>query len=261
MFKTRVITAVIGVPILLGVLFLGGIYWQSLIALMAGIALSEYFSMMRSKGFYPIIVPAYFIMFVLTFRIQLSQYIAELFFAAMFLIILALVTKYPCFSFNDMVLSFFGAFYIGYFLSFSQLLAGLGSTFYYILLVFLLTWASDVGGYFFGMIWGKHKLSPELSPGKTWEGAVGGVLLTTIMALTYGYFLKIENINFIYIILLGLLASIAAQTGDLAESAIKRYFGVKDSGRVIPGHGGILDRFDSFLLVLPIVYFFLVVLV
>jgi len=261
MLKTRIITAVIGIPILLGVLYLGGIYWQSLIILLAGIALLEYFSMMQNKGFSPIVIPAYIILVVLLFRVQLSQSLSGLFFMGLFLMILALVIWYPRFSLNDMVFSFFGAFYIGYFLSFAQALTELGKAFPYILLVFVMTWASDVGGYLFGMLWGKNKLAPQLSPGKTWEGAVGGVVLSIILALIYSYLFKIQNLNLVYTILLGFSASVAAQVGDLLESSIKRYFGVKDSGRIIPGHGGVLDRFDSFMLVLPMVYYFLVVLV
>jgi phosphatidate cytidylyltransferase len=259
--KTRIITAIIGAPILLGVLYLGGVYWQGMIIIIAGAALMEYFAMMRNKDLNPVIFPAYLIMFVIIFRMQLSQFITELFLAGMFLIILALVIKYPRFNFIDIAASFFGAFYIGYFLSFTQSLAELGQTFSYILLVFLLTWASDIGGYFFGRLWGKHKLAPKLSPGKTCEGAAGGVLLTIVLAFVYCYVINIANFGPVYIMLLGLFASAAAQVGDLFESAIKRYFEVKDSGSIIPGHGGVLDRFDSFLLVLPIVYFFLVVLV
>ncbi len=260
MLKTRIITALVGTPLLIGVLYLGGVYWQGFMALLAVIALYEYCTMMRNKGFKPLVLPAYFITLILLFRGQLSSYLPGLIFMALFLMVLVLVTTYPRFCFDDIVFSFFGAFYIGYLLSYALVFNESEKVFSYIFLVFIMTWASDVGGYLFGKLWGKNKLSPQLSPGKTWEGAIGGVLVTVALVLLFNAWVKMENINLYYTVLLGVLASITAQLGDLLESAMKRYFEVKDSGHIIPGHGGVLDRFDSFMLLLPIVYYFLVVL-
>lgn len=260
MLRMRIITAIVGIPLLIGVLYLGGVYWQGFMALLAVIGLYEYFSMMRNKGLRPLVLPAYFITGVLLFRDQLSPYLPVLFFVGLFLMVLVLVISYPRYCVDDLVFSFFGAFYIGYLFSYALAFSGLGRVFHYILLVFILAWASDAGGYIFGKLWGKNKLTPQLSPGKTWEGAIGGVLLTVALALLFSSLVKIENLNFSYTVLLGVLASVTAQVGDLLESAIKRYFEVKDSGHIIPGHGGVLDRFDSFMLLLPVVYYFLVVL-
>jgi phosphatidate cytidylyltransferase len=99
-------------------------------------------------------------------------------------------------------------------------------------------------------------LAPELSPKKTREGAVGAVLLSMMVSALFFSIIEITSTNFAYVLILGLSASIMAQIGDLMISAMKRYFGVKDSGKIIPGHGGVLDRFDSFLMVLPLVYYF-----
>jgi phosphatidate cytidylyltransferase len=260
MLKTRIITAVTGITILLGVLYLGGIYWKLLIGLLAFMALYEYFAMMRNKGYNPLVLPAYLIAAVLLFRVTLAPFMSELFFVSLFIMILVLIVKYPRFSFNELVLSFFGAFYCGYLFSFAIALGELSRAFHYVLLVFILTWASDVGGYMFGRLWGKHKLTPLLSPGKTWEGAIGAIVLTISLALLYKQLVFIGNLGVAYMVFLGLLASVVAQIGDLLESAMKRYFGVKDSGNIIPGHGGVLDRFDSFMLLLPLVSYFLVVL-
>lgn len=261
MLRTRIITAVAGIPILLGILYLGGIYWNFLIALLAATALHEYFAMMRNKGYNPIVLPAYTIAAVLLFRIKLLTFLPGLFFASLLLIILVLIIKYPLYSFNELVLSFFGAFYCGYPFSYALAMNELSNSFHYILLVFILVWASDVGGYLFGRIWGKRKLAPLLSPGKTWAGAVGAVILTIALALVFKHQIEIKNLGTVYVIMLGFCASVVAQLGDLLESAMKRYFGVKDSGNIIPGHGGVLDRFDSFLLVLPLAYYFLVVFI
>ncbi len=261
MLRTRIITAVAGVPILLGILYLGGIYWNFLIALLAATALHEYFAMMRNKGYKPIVLPAYTIAAVLLFRIKLLTFLPGLFFASLLLMILVLIIKYPLYSYNELVLSFFGAFYCGYPFSYALVMNELSNSFHYILLVFILVWASDVGGYLFGRIWGKRKLAPLLSPGKTWAGAVGAVVLTIGLALVFEHQIGINNIGTAYVIMLGLCASVVAQMGDLLESAMKRYFEVKDSGNIIPGHGGVLDRFDSFMLVLPVAYYFLVVFI
>jgi phosphatidate cytidylyltransferase len=122
----------------------------------------------------------------------------------------------------------------------------------------LLTWATDIGAYTFGRMFGKKKLMPSVSPGKTIAGAVGGLVLTVIVCLLYVRFLLIPyaqlGLTIQGAILFGVIVSVAGQIGDLAESLLKREAGVKDSSTLLPGHGGILDRFDSLLFVLPIAY-------
>lgn len=259
MLRTRLITAAIGIPILLGIIYLGGLYWQGFILLLTIVALFEYLGMMRSWGFNPIIIPALWIAIVLLFRADLEPNLAGLFFIGFLLMILTMIFKYPRVNHNDLTLSMWGAIYTGFFFSFGLAITELGEPFYLLLLVFILTWASDVGGYFVGRRWGKNKLSPQLSPGKTWEGAGGALLFTVVAAIVYHFFWPAANLGISKLIILGLTASLAAQMGDLLESALKRFFGVKDSGKIIPGHGGVLDRFDSFMLVLPVVYYFMVV--
>ena len=165
------------------------------------------------------------------------------------------VWSYPRITIAELSLNLFGPFYLGLTLQYSLRVLNLADPFLIMLLALLLTWASDVGGYAVGMLWGKRKLAPQLSPKKTWEGALGSVLFCLFIALTYAHFTALAPVKSAYLIILALLASLAAQLGDLFMSAIKRYFGVKDSGFIIPGHGGMLDRFDSFILVLPLVYY------
>jgi len=118
-----------------------------------------------------------------------------------------------------------------------------------IVLVFLVSWACDTGAYFTGMLFGKHKLIPEISPKKTVEGAIGGIVIATLAYLLYGFVLdKLipeMSVNYIFLGVCGLLLSIFSQLGDLVASLIKREYGVKDYGRIFPGHGGVMDRFDS----------------
>lgn len=243
----------------MGMLYLGGIYWQGMVVLLVGIAWLEYTSMMRGKGFRPVFIPACMLILVLLFRVQLGQYSSALFWAGWLLMAIFMVVNYPRCKFTDLALSFFGAFYIGYSFSFALDAPPSMGAICFLILVLILTWASDVGGYLFGKFWGKHKMAPRLSPAKTWEGVFGAVLLTTLTVVGFKYILQMEVLNLFQTISLGLCASGAAQFGDLLESAVKRYFGVKDSGNIIPGHGGVLDRFDSFMLVLPTIYYFLLV--
>jgi len=129
-----------------------------------------------------------------------------------------------------------------------------------LLLPMFTTWASDIGAYAFGRTFGKHKLIPAVSPGKTVEGAIGGVLASMLVAWAYTNFVLAPSTHLgftwrpVGVLFFGALISVAAQIGDLAESLLKREAGVKDSSTLLPGHGGILDRFDSLLFVLPISY-------
>jgi phosphatidate cytidylyltransferase len=138
---------------------------------------------------------------------------------------------------------------------------GAGAGTILVLLPVLLTWATDVGAYAFGRSLGRRKLMPAVSPGKTVEGALGGLALAIVVCLLY---VKLFLMRYAQLaltiqgaVLFAIVVSVAAQTGDLAESLLKREAGVKDSSRIIPGHGGILDRFDSLLFVLPIAFLLL----
>lgn len=257
MLRTRIITAIVGIPLLWGALYLGGLAWAIVFALMSFLALYEYLNMMKIHGFKPFAITPYGILFVLLFRESLASYFLLLLFGILFIMIVDLVIMYPKRDLNDMAIGFFGAFYIGFLLSYALALQALLQPFLYIVLACILTWSSDVGGYLFGKLWGKRKLTPHLSPNKTWAGAIGGISLTIILALTAYFILPFEKLTFNHLFWLALAGSLAAQFGDLFASAMKRFFAVKDSGHIIPGHGGVLDRFDSFMLVLPVLYYFL----
>lgn len=124
---------------------------------------------------------------------------------------------------------------------------------YLILSLFFLVWSADIGAYFAGKFWGKHKMMPRVSPGKTWEGFAGGLLLSMLLASILSSWLPNLTVTEWFIMLLSVvLLNIYAVTGDLFESMIKRYCQVKDSGKMLPGHGGILDRIDSLCAAAPI---------
>ena len=123
---------------------------------------------------------------------------------------------------------------------------------------FLLTvvFSCDTGAFYFGKSFGKHKLHKRVSPGKTWEGAIGGLFTSLLAAMMFLKFIDLHPFNVHLVLLVGILA-IFSQIGDLAESVLKRKQGVKDSGNILPGHGGILDRIDGLLFAIPVLFFYL----
>lgn len=252
MLKTRIISALIGIPLILAILYLGGVYWMLFFALLGIGGLYE-FNRMVNKEYQSSLILGIILMLIVMFNIY-NTLLLPTFVLFTICLVIYLVKRFPQISIVDISLNIFPALYIGFSLSFAIMLTNEPHAFFIMLAVFLFTWSSDIGGYTFGRLWGKNKLAPHLSPNKTWEGSVGGIILTVITGIIFFNIYNVGNINLYSIILLGAISSIAAQLGDLFISSVKRIFGVKDSGHLIPGHGGVLDRFDSFLLVLPVVY-------
>ncbi|WP_426275438.1 phosphatidate cytidylyltransferase [Chryseobacterium sp. S-02] len=124
-----------------------------------------------------------------------------------------------------------------------------------VLFLFILIWSSDTFAYLTGKFFGKHKMAPKISPKKTWEGYIGGVVLTLVLSYFIEYYHSDLRGNWMIV---GFLVAAFAPLGDLVESQLKRNFGVKDSGNIIPGHGGVLDRLDSFLICVPVVYLYFI---
>ena len=127
-----------------------------------------------------------------------------------------------------------------------------------VLLALFIVWATDSGAYLVGTRYGRRKLLPKVSPNKTIEGSLGGIISAVLVSAIF-MFIRPQvatPYSFVTMLLLTVIFSIAGQFGDLVESAIKRHFGVKDSGKFIPGHGGVLDRFDSLLFVFPLMHLF-----
>jgi phosphatidate cytidylyltransferase len=162
-------------------------------------------------------------------------------------------------AFHDWAWAIVGALYVGWMLSYWLNLRGLEDGRDWVYLAMLTTFANDTGAFFIGRAKGKHKLTPTISPAKTWEGAIGGLISAILAAIVIALVLNlISPFTFKYwqIILLGFLVGLFAQLGDLVESLLKRNMGVKESGNLLPGHGGILDRFDSLIFVGAVVYYY-----
>ena len=158
-------------------------------------------------------------------------------------------------SFDDAGVTALGALYAG--MGFHLMMQARAQSVWVILYALLIVWITDSGAYLIGRKLGRHKLAPHVSPNKTWEGSIGGSLVSVIVV---GLYLAFSPVKFAYglpiMLLLTVVLSVGGQIGDLIESAFKRHYGVKDSGKILPGHGGILDRFDSLLFVLPLMHLF-----
>jgi cytidylyltransferase family len=172
-----------------------------------------------------------------------------------FLILAGTVLNSDHYSFDDAAYPIASAFYVGFGLQ--NLIAARLDSWEKVLFALFIVWATDIGAYLFGRQFGQNKLLPKVSPNKTIEGSVGGILSAIIVALIFGLINHgvYAPHNFFWLLICTILFSIFGQFGDLVESAIKRHFGVKDSGNLIPGHGGILDRCDSWIFVFPIMHF------
>jgi phosphatidate cytidylyltransferase len=156
--------------------------------------------------------------------------------------------------------TFFGVAYFGFFGSYFFCLREASNGAWLMLLLYISTWAYDTGGYFIGGRWGKHKLAPQVSPKKSWEGCFGGAALSFVgLFLLWKFFpTHYQMFDLIDVVVLAILLSFFGQVGDLVESVMKRSLSAKDSGSLIPGHGGIFDRIDSLLFNAPVLFFYLI---
>lgn len=169
------------------------------------------------------------------------------------------VFTFPKFTTEQITVAFFGIFYVGLMLSYLYQVRSMPDGKYLVWLIVLSSWGCDTCAYCAGMLLGKHKMAPKLSPKKTVEGAVGGVLGAALLGFLYGVYFEGHMVELarpgVISAAACAIAAVISQIGDLAASAIKRNHGVKDYGHLIPGHGGILDRFDSMIFTAPAIYF------
>lgn len=265
MLLKRIATAVVGIPIVISLILYGGIPFLALVLGLTFFGLLEFYDMMVHKG---IKVPKYFfvgngLVFIILSALHNKNTLIFCFFLLYILLSTILVQIFrnePENSLLNAGVSFLGIMYVSWLNVHFIYLRELENGFFYVLLVFLVIWVNDSAAYFIGTKLGQKKLCPKISPNKTWEGALGGFVfsvLTTVLAGWVMNFFLTPNFTLVQLLVLGGLISLAGQLGDLAESLFKRDAGIKDSGNLIPGHGGILDRFDSLLFAVPLVYFYL----
>lgn len=258
--KQRIITAVIAAALFIPVVIWGGLPFTLLVYALAAVGL---FEILRMKGLTIYSAYGFITLFALFMVLMPNKYTdlllettgytkIELALIAVLLLLSYTVLVKNRFTFEDTAFSILGALYvgIGFFYFIETRAAGID----YVIFALVIVWTTDSGAYFTGKKFGKRKLWPDISPNKTVEGFLGGIAYAIIAALIFQWISPISS-SYILLVVVAIVVSIFGQIGDLVESALKRHYNVKDSGNILPGHGGILDRFDSLLFVLPLLHF------
>lgn len=256
----RVISALIGVPILIAIVYFGNFILAASLLVLILLGILEFQKFIINAGYQQmltmIIIGQVFMALAVFNQWRLWSSLSVL--LIFILLVFQCLIKFPRYGFVDLSLNLFASIYIGWTLQHLMLLRNLAEGFFLLMFLFLVIWATDIGAFFAGSFWGKHKLAPLVSPNKTMEGSLGGLVLSLIVAIIFNSFFKLFSLPIILVLALSL--SSVGQIGDLFESALKRLAQVKDSGKIIPGHGGILDRFDSIILATPVYYYLLLFL-
>lgn len=259
----RILTGLVGIPLFLGLLYVGSWPLFALVAGMGLIGFHEYVRMWERKGVHVARAPGFLAVLGLTLWAYLTPenaiLLGALFAASGLAVLIWLIFRYEQRNVVDALVTLAGIVYVGWLLAHLLLLRRVGGAgtgwdvgLKWLSFAFFSTWVADSLAYFTGMAFGKRKLAPLISPKKSVEGAIGGGVSTLLFGALYAPVVGIAAWQG-GLIALGIFA--LSVLGDLAESALKRYTGVKDSGNLLPGHGGVLDRFDSSLFVLPFVYY------
>ncbi len=277
--KVRVISAMVMIALAAVLIYLGGIYFGIGIFLVSLIGLYEFYKAFKSKGVRPVYVLGYIYTLLIpaaTFMdpkpsnaLEIPVNGVNVFPAVQVIIMLVLLTlmvvAHKKVTPIDGAITLLGAFYVPVLFSFFVLTRNMTDGLALIIIGILGSIAADTFAIFAGLLWGKKKLIPEISPKKTVAGSIGSFVGSTIALIIYGLILHYgglmkEPVSVLHFAILGFIMGGTSQIGDLSASAMKRYCGIKDYGNLIPGHGGILDRFDSMLFNVPMVYCYIHIL-
>jgi len=258
-FLQRTISAVFLVIIIAAMLILGGNVLLAFLAAISLIGMSELYRIWDIHKA-PLGILGYLaaVIYYAMLHLNKSEHWLALTFALVVLLMAVYVLSYPKYKIDAVMVSLFGFFYVAVMLSCIYRIRQLNSGIYLVWMVFVCSWISDTFAYLVGVTMGKHKFVPRLSPKKTIEGVIGGIVGAALVGAIYGLILeKFTDIESAVVMctVIGGVGSVVSQIGDLAASAIKRNNDIKDYGKLIPGHGGILDRFDSVIFVSPIIFY------
>lgn len=258
--KQRIITAVAAAAVFLPIVIFGGLPFIAMVYLIASVALYEALNMRKLKL---LSVPGIISLVLLWVFMIPEQYQGildsvnytkiELFLIGVLLFLTYTVITKNRFTFEDVAFSILSTLYVG--LGFYFFIETREASLTYVFYSLFMIWATDSGAYFIGRAIGKRKLWPEISPNKTTEGFFGGVVSALAVAALFSVFADME-VSAVVLLAATAFLSVFGQVGDLVESAMKRHYNVKDSGKILPGHGGMLDRFDSLLFVWPLIHLF-----
>lgn len=246
--KTRVISGIQGIILLCFIVFRGGLLLKGSLFIISLIGLFEYFRALENVEIhgakYLIIISTIFL-----YILGMDYFNTILIFSLMIGMLLLLTKKY---TIEDIGVSLLSFIYIPTFFYHIYLLDGSK----YIWLIFIIAFGTDTFAYFAGNFFGKNKLCPSISPNKTIEGFIGGIFGSVVLTMIYGkVFIELNNV--LILVPLSIIGGIISQCGDLVASSVKRYAEIKDYGNLIPGHGGIMDRFDSIIFTTPVIYYYL----
>ncbi len=273
MFRTRLISGIVIAVLIAVFTYIGGL---PLLAFLLLVSLRGMFELYRATGVLtdnkridPVtgIAYAFCVIYYVLLYVTGGNMFFSVFVMAVFLLVLlaSYVFTFPRYNAKDIVFTFFGLFYVGVMISFYYLTRCESDGIFVVWLILASSWLCDVFAYLTGMTLGRHKLAPVLSPKKSIEGSVGGIVIPAIIACIYGYIIgRYYTPGYAVAPVFAVLTAIgaaASQIGDLSASAIKRNFEIKDYGELIPGHGGVLDRFDSLIFTAPMIYFVAVLMV
>lgn len=261
MFKVRLLSSVVLMILMLFFVITGGNVLLVAVAFLSLMAMMEFMRMAKLHKS-PLAVLGYAAV-VLYYGLLLTGHMDKLVPLCIFYL-LALMAVYvfafPKFRVEQILYLFFGFFYAGMLISYVYQVRELAGGAFSVWLIFIAAWGSDVFAYCAGMLFGKHKAFPVLSPKKTWEGCVGGVVGAAVVAVLYCLAMNHwfdQSFSVVQYAIICACGAVISQVGDLAASAMKRNNEIKDYGKLIPGHGGVLDRYDSVIFVAPIVYYLL----
>lgn len=265
MFKTRLLSGIILVILALITVITGQDLLFGVLLLISLIGMSELYKVVgvhkKLLGFVGYVSG---IIYYICIRFGSKEQIVPLIIGFLILLMAVYVFSFPKYVAQQIMFVFFGIFYVAMMLSYVYQTRMLSQGVFLVWLIFLCSWGSDTCAYCVGMLIGKHKMAPKLSPKKSVEGGIGGILgaalLGTIYALAINKFATGADANILHYAIICGVGSIISQVGDLAASAIKRNYDIKDYGKLIPGHGGILDRFDSVIFTAPVIYYLSVML-
>lgn len=275
MLKKRILTSVCGIPVLITAIWFDvPLPWFTLLIAVLGILSSrEFYRLVNNSGIRPFTIYGIIaaLLFIVSRDALLLEAIQPYFGTPWIILVLAVLLILPFLfsqvfkrekgenAFSSGLWTVLGIVYIGWMLGHLVAMRGFEDGRIWVFFAIFATFAYDTAAFFTGRSLGRHKMAPKISPGKTWEGAAGGITGAVMFSLFFTLSTPFTlPINWWQAIILGLLVSIFGQAGDLLESRFKRYVGVKDSGKSLPGHGGFLDRIDSIVFTSLVVYYYVV---
>lgn len=256
MFKTRLISGILLVIAALLTIISGGYVLFFTLLCISLIGMQELYKAMGihedRTGLLEIVGYLGAVLYYISLLLGFESYGLMAVLVSLILVMFVYVFTYPKYHANQVMAAFFGVVYVAVMLSFILMTRNLPDGKFIVWLIFLCSWGCDTCAYCVGMLIGKHRMAPVLSPKKSVEGGVGGVVGAALLGVIYAAATQGPMVEYAVICGIGALISMV---GDLAASAIKRNQGIKDYGKLIPGHGGILDRFDSVIFTAPVIYY------